>query len=109
MDDLYSKESEKFVRETLTRYHSISQRRFDGDFGACDILMDLNNAIEEAGLTHRQLEIMHYVYMLDHPQEETGVRLGVRRQVINEHLMFAIRKIAAACDIGLHEEGEVAV
>lgn len=42
------------ARSILRQYHEISSRRYAGDYGACDVLIDFDIAVDKARLTRRQ-------------------------------------------------------
>ncbi|MCP6681116.1 hypothetical protein [Bacillus nakamurai] len=51
------------VRSLLRDYNAIDSQRFVGDTAASDILLDLKDAIDAAGLTalqHRALELIYF-------------------------------------------------
>ncbi|AOC55312.1 sigma factor-like helix-turn-helix DNA-binding protein [Bacillus pumilus] len=82
------------VKALLADYTTLRQRRFLGDMAACDILIDLDRAIELAALTGKQYEALRLVYFEDFTQVEAGKQLGVRQDVISQHITVAISKIA---------------
>jgi len=69
-------------------------RRFAGDYSACDVLIDLERAIELAGLTARQAEALNLVYEADLTQVEAGRRMGIAKNTLNEMLERAEEAIA---------------
>lgn len=82
------------VRILLGDYHALKQRRFAGDYAACDVLIDLERAIELAGLTARQAEALALVYGEDLTHETAGKQLGISRQKVNQHISNAEEAIA---------------
>lgn len=82
------------VKRLLRDYNALTQRRYAGDYAACDILIDLQHAIERAGLTDKQAEALRLVYDEDLTQEMAAERLGVRREAIKRHVKVAEVKIA---------------
>lgn len=81
------------VKALLADYTTLRQRRFLGDMAACDILIDLNRAIELSSLTGKQYEALRLVYFDDLSQTQAGVALGVRQDVVSQHITVAINKI----------------
>ena len=71
----------------------MKQRRFAGDYAACDVLIDLERAIELAGLTARQAEALALVYGEDLTQVEAGRRMGLDKRGVNNLLDRAIEAI----------------
>jgi RNA polymerase sigma factor (sigma-70 family) len=82
------------VRLLLSDYHALDSRRFKGDYAASDLLIDLHTAIERAGLTERQREVLDYVYFRQYNQTETARELGIKQTHVSRHLAVAESKIA---------------
>ncbi|HBU90232.1 MAG TPA: RNA polymerase subunit sigma [Bacillus pumilus] len=82
------------VKALLAEYTTLRQRRFLGDMAACDILIDLERAIELAALTGKQYEALRLVYFDDLSQTQAGAALGVRQDVVAQHIAVAVNKIA---------------
>lgn len=72
------------VKATLEQMHELSARRYLGDYDACDILVDLEHAIERSDLTDRQREALYYVYVEGLTQEDAGKRMGVGKPSVNK-------------------------
>jgi len=83
------------VKKLLRDRHKIASRRYSGDAAASDILLDLNSAIDAAGLTDRQAEAVAYVYGLDTTQGQAARILGVSREAVKDLLFQATKRIAA--------------
>ncbi|MEK5109856.1 sigma factor-like helix-turn-helix DNA-binding protein [Cytobacillus sp. FSL K6-0129] len=90
----YALDNTEGVRRLLADYHALKQRRFAGDNAASDILIDLQTAIERAGLTDRQRQAMHLVYGEDLTQTDAGERMGVSKQTVNRLINVASAKVA---------------
>ena len=58
------------------------------------MLADLAEAVRLAGLTERQREALALVYDEDLTQVEAGKRMGVNREVVQEHVEKACEAIA---------------
>lgn len=86
----------KHTRSALAQLHSIDERRFKGDYGACDTLIDLEKAIMRADLTGKQAEAVRLIFVEDKTQSEAGALLGVSQQAIAKHVETALQKIAEA-------------
>ncbi|MGM0836027.1 MAG: sigma factor-like helix-turn-helix DNA-binding protein [Bacillota bacterium] len=82
------------VRLLLGDYHALKQRRFAGDYAACDVLIDLERAIELAGLTARQRQALGLVYEADLTQVEAGRRMGISQQAVEQFVKAAEEAIA---------------
>jgi DNA-directed RNA polymerase specialized sigma subunit len=82
------------VKKLLAQSHALYERKFKGDTDAICILLDLNNAIEHAGLTNRQREALYYVYIEDLTQKDAGERMGVTQQAVKIYADNAVDKLA---------------
>jgi len=56
-------------------------------------LMDLQNALKNAGLTDRQRQAIDLVFFENMTQEEAGEVMGVTKQAVNRYISFAINKL----------------
>ncbi|RAU96826.1 sigma factor-like helix-turn-helix DNA-binding protein [Paenibacillus sp. YN15] len=91
----YALNDKRGVRLLLRDRYHIANRRFLGDLAAADILIDLNSAIESAGLTERQAEALGYVYgYWQLTQEEAAQTMGIRQNTVSELLDIACERIA---------------
>lgn len=75
--------------------HRISSARFRGDYAASDILLDLNSAIYNAGLTERQTEAVALISGFDLTQEEAARVMGMTQQAVAKTYDAAAEKLAA--------------
>lgn len=103
----YALDSAAGVKLLLRDRHRISSARFRGDYAASDILLDLNSAIYNAGLTERQTEAVALISGFDLTQEEAARVMGVLRQTVAELYDKAAEKLAAV--YRKWEYGEVTV
>lgn len=96
IDDRYAGlHSPAQVKRLLRDYHALKARQYDGDYDAVILLVDLERAIELAGLTERQREALRKVYIDGLTQEDAGKLLEVGQDVISYHIAVAADKIAA--------------
>jgi predicted DNA-binding protein (UPF0251 family) len=95
------------VKALLRDRHRIGSARFTGDYNACDILIDLNSAIYNAGLTERQTEAIAWVYGVDLTQKDAAEIMAVSREAITQFIGEAASRIAAV--FARWEYGEVSV
>lgn len=96
------------VKSLLRDRYRIAARRERGDYAACDILIDLNSAIESAGLTERQTEAVALVYgKWQLTQTEAAGVMGIAQKNVSEYLDVACERIASV--FKRWEYGEVAV
>lgn len=82
------------LRILLSDYHALIGRQYQGDYDATVILADLHTAIELANLTNRQRQALDLVYGEDLTQVDAGRRMGIRQDVVSEHIDKAIEAIA---------------
>ncbi|APP15633.1 RNA polymerase sigma factor sigK sigma-K factor [Bacillus altitudinis] len=82
------------IKTLLADYTTLRQRRFLGDTAACDILIDLERAIELATLTGKQYEALRLVYFEDLSQTQAGAALGVSQKNVFKNLESAVSKIS---------------
>ena len=90
----YALNTSKGVEKLLRDRHKIAARRFTGDYAACDIIIDLNEAIDRAKLSRRQAEAVTYLYGCGLTHEETAEEMDVTRQAVTKFNAEACRKIA---------------
>lgn len=106
LDETYALDNPEGVRLLLSDYHALVKRQYDGDTDAIVILADLAHAIEKARLTWRQKSALHYVFIEDWTQLETGEALGIDRTTVNHYVATSIRKIADVFEYwARHDEG----
>lgn len=86
--------NDKGVKRLLYDSHFIAERRYRGDTYACDVLLDLHQAIGEAGLTPRQKAAMYNVYGADMLHEDSAAEMGVSRAAVTQLVDGACRRIA---------------
>lgn len=91
----YALDNPTGVRLLLKETSALRSRRFNGDYAACDILIDLETAISQAGLTDRQRQALRLVFEEDLTQSEAGKRMGVQQNTVAVSLRVALKKIAA--------------
>ena len=90
----YALNTAKGVEKLLRDRHRIASRRFNGDYAACDIIIDLNDAIEKAKLSRRQVETITFLYGCDLTQSEAAAEMGVTQPAVVKFNVEACRKIA---------------
>ncbi|MFD1267589.1 RNA polymerase subunit sigma [Paenibacillus motobuensis] len=83
------------VKSLLRDRHRISSARFKGDTAASDILLDLNSAIYNAGLTDRQTETIALVSGFDLTQTEAARVMKISQQAVAKMYDEAAEKLAA--------------
>lgn len=87
--------NEKRVRYVLDSLHNLHERQFyKGDYGAVIELIDLQDAIDKAGLTERQSDAIRLVYEEDLTQAKAARHIGIQQPNVSSYTEAAIRKIA---------------
>ncbi|SMO91973.1 ECF-type sigma factor [Melghirimyces algeriensis] len=83
----YTLSSAEGVAKILRDLHNLRERRFHaGDYAACDILLDLDNALEKANLTNRQKRVVFYVYEQGYSHVEAAELMGVGKAAVTNLL-----------------------
>ncbi|MNC31172.1 hypothetical protein D3C75_794860 [compost metagenome] len=96
------------VKKLLRDRHHISSARFQsGDYNAVDMLVDLSSAINSAGLSEVQAEVVAWISGADMTQQQASEIMHVTRQAITKAYEVACEKIAAV--YRKWEYGEVCV
>ncbi|MCR8983071.1 RNA polymerase subunit sigma [Brevibacillus laterosporus] len=88
------------VHAILRDIHQLRSSRFErGDYAACDVLIDLAEAIERAGLTNREREALYYVYERELDTVETGKAMGISPQKAGLRVRNGLERIAKVYEI----------
>ncbi|QDX93619.1 RNA polymerase subunit sigma [Brevibacillus laterosporus] len=83
------------VHAILRDIHHLRSSRFErGDYAACDVLIDLAEAIGRAGLTAREKEVLYYVYERDLDVKEAGQLMGISPQKAGLRVRNGLERIA---------------
>lgn len=83
------------VEEFLTHWEKIKTMQLDcGDYGAVDVMVDMERAIDLAGLTLKQAQVIYYVCLKGYTQKEVADLLGITQPAISQMLECATAKIA---------------
>ena len=86
------------ARALLENHDALVQRRYVGDTAASDELIDLATAIEKAGLTERQAQVIKLRYVDGWEVLDMIRLLEISQQAISLALKQAIAKIEAVFD-----------
>lgn len=97
----------QYAKAVLTNYHTLKERRFVGDVGASDTLIDFEYALVIANLTNRQLEALWLIYDEDLTQKEAGERMGIGQDVVSEHIRKATEEIDEVYEMWAWMAGEL--
>ncbi|WP_157349623.1 sigma factor-like helix-turn-helix DNA-binding protein [Bacillus sp. EE-W1] len=91
----YALDNPKSIDLLLRHLPYMQERRFNGDYAACDILIDLETAISNADLTDRQRQVLRLVYFEDMKQTQVAGLVGVTQQMVALYTRLIPQKIAA--------------
>ncbi|WPS88823.1 sigma factor-like helix-turn-helix DNA-binding protein [Brevibacillus halotolerans] len=84
------------VHAILRDIHHLRSSRFErGDYAACDVLIDLAEAIERAGLTDREREALYYVYEQDMTAREVARIIGISERRAGMLIDSGLGRVAA--------------
>lgn len=83
------------ARALLENHDALAQRRYVGDMNASDELIDLARAIEKAGLTERQAQVIKLRYVDGWETDQLVKSLGISQSVISRAESVGIEKIEA--------------
>lgn len=97
----------QYAKAVLTNYHTLKERRYVGDVGASDTLIDFEHALVIANLTNRQLEALRLIYDEDLTQKEACERMGIERSALTEHLRKAIDEIDEVYEMWAWMDGDL--
>ena len=87
------------IKVLLQQFHAFQAKQYTGDYGAIVLLTDLEIAIKQANLTHKQREVLRLVYTTDLTQKEAGAILDISQQAIDMAVKAGIRKIASVYEV----------
>jgi DNA-directed RNA polymerase specialized sigma24 family protein len=84
------------VRHLFEDYDKLWDSAYSkGDYDALHVMIDFKNAINNAKLTQKQKDALHYVYNLGYTQEDAAEALGYAgKQSISNLIDRAINNIA---------------
>ncbi|HDR8522600.1 sigma factor-like helix-turn-helix DNA-binding protein [Bacillus toyonensis] len=91
----YALDNPKSVDLLLRHLPYMEERRYNGDYDASIVLLDLETAISQADLTDRQRQVLHLVYFEDMKQRDVAISLGITAPTVNLYKRLLAQKIAA--------------
>ena len=102
----YALDNPKSIDLLLRHLPYMQERRFNGDYAASDVLMDMETAISNADLTDRQRQVLRLVYFEDMKQRDVAISLGITAPTVNLYKRLLAQKIAAVFEYcARHSEG----
>lgn len=97
------------ARAVLLNLHALRERRYVGDVGAIDTLLDFDTAIKHAKLTERQAEAIRLKYDVGLTQKEVARVMGVGQDVVSRHIGKAVAAIDEIYEAWAWVDGELSV
>ncbi|MCU5516138.1 LuxR C-terminal-related transcriptional regulator [Bacillus wiedmannii] len=102
----YALDNPKSIDLLLRHLPYMQERRFNGDYAASDVLMDMETAVANADLTDRQRQVLQLVYFEDMKQRDVAISLGITAPTVNLYKRLLAQKIAAVFERwGWEDEG----
>lgn len=95
---------EQRVRFLLGAIPYFRERQYSGNYYDNDDLNDIEDAIERAGLTDIQREVIQLTFIEDLTHKSAGAVLGIARPTVSIHETKAIIKITEAYEKGKTNE-----
>ena len=90
----YALDNPKSIDLLLRHLPYMQERRFNGDYAASDVLMDMETVISNADLTDRQRQVLRLVYFEDMKQTQVAVEMGITPPTVNLYKRLLAQKIA---------------
>ena len=97
------------ARAILTNIHALRERRYVGDVGAIDTLLDFETAVKHAKLTERQSEAIRLKYDVGLTQKEAAQVMGVAPSTLSELISRATNEIDEVYEYWAWLDGELSV
>ncbi|HFK1717445.1 hypothetical protein COL77_26035 [Bacillus wiedmannii] len=91
----YALDNPKSIDLLLRHLPYMKERRYNGDYAASDVLMDMETAISQADLTDRQRQVLRLVYFEDMKQRDVAISIGITAPTVNLYKRLLAQKIAA--------------
>ncbi|PRT35339.1 sigma factor-like helix-turn-helix DNA-binding protein [Bacillus wiedmannii] len=106
LEHTYALDNPRSVDLLLRHLPYMKERRFNGDYDASIVLLDLETAISQADLTDRQRQVLRLVYFEDMKQTQVAVEMGITAPTVNLYKRLLAQKIAAVFERwGWEDEG----
>lgn len=95
LEHTYALDNPRSVDLLLRHLPYMKERRFNGDYDASIVLLDLETAVANADLTDRQRQVLRLVYFEDMKQRDVAISLGITAPTVNLYKRLLAQKIAA--------------
>ncbi|PEM65299.1 RNA polymerase subunit sigma-28 [Bacillus pseudomycoides] len=91
----YPLDTEAGVMKLLTNYHKVHEARYyTGDFGACDMLLDLEVSMSKLELDELQKQVIALHFYKDLTQAEVANRIGNTQQGVSYVVQTVVKQLA---------------
>lgn len=95
LEHTYALDNPKSIDLLLRHLPYMRERRYNGDYDASIVLLDLETAISNVDLTDRQRQVLRLVYFEDIKQTQVAVEMGITAPTVNLYKRLLAQKIAA--------------
>lgn len=95
LEHTYALDNPKSIDLLLRHLPYMRERRYNGDYDASIVLLDLETAISNVDLTDRQRQVLRLVYFEDMKQTQVAVEMGITAPTVNLYKRLLAQKIAA--------------
>ncbi|PFS79594.1 sigma factor-like helix-turn-helix DNA-binding protein [Bacillus cereus] len=95
LEHTYALDNPKSIDLLLRHLPYMKERRYNGDYDASIVLLDLETAISQADLTDRQRQVLRLVYFEDMKQRDVAISIGITAPTVNLYKRLLAQKIAA--------------
>ncbi|EPC8408887.1 sigma factor-like helix-turn-helix DNA-binding protein [Bacillus thuringiensis] len=95
LEHTYALDNPNSINLLLRHLPYMRERRYNVDYDANIVLLDLETAISNADLTDRQRQVLRLVYFEDMKQRDVAISLGVTVSTVNLYNRLLAQKIAA--------------
>lgn len=92
MFPMHTREGVEVFLENINHIRQLTY--YAGDFDALIMLVDFEQALDEAGLTHKELFIIEMVFMQDLKRVDVAKELDVTKQTVQTWIMRSTDKLA---------------
>ncbi|HDX9511329.1 TPA: sigma-70 family RNA polymerase sigma factor [Bacillus cereus] len=95
LEHTYALDNPNSINLLLRHLPYMRERRYNVDYDANIVLLDLETVISNADLTDRQRQVLRLVYFEDMKQRDVAISLGVTVSTVNLYNRLLAQKIAA--------------
>ncbi|MEC3420523.1 sigma factor-like helix-turn-helix DNA-binding protein [Bacillus thuringiensis] len=95
LDAKYPLDTEAGVMKLLGNIHKVYEARyFTGDFGACDMILDLDVSLAKLELDDMQKRVIWLHFFEDLTQAEVALRVGNTQQGVSYIVQTVVKQLA---------------